>query len=145
MSFKKIIIVIIMVGGLLLINQSFAATTAPKSGHLSYIVITDDKHNEVISFNSNQRDELLGIYARLYVDSEWKAWRYLNFDVWDPQGNKIIHKRALTSFLDGYVGIGISHDVLSKWEPGKYILKVTYDGNDDWPAAERVAAIYHTK
>jgi len=87
------------------------------------------------------------IYAGLYVDGEWKAWRDLDFDVYDPQGNKIIHCERLTSMISGYTGIGIWSNELPTWKPGDYTVKVSYVGNEEkgWPAAPKTAVIHHTK
>jgi len=87
------------------------------------------------------------IYAGLYVDGEWKAWRDLDFDVYDPQGKKIIHCERLTSMISGYTGIGIWSNELTTWKPGDYTVKVSYVGNEEkgWPAAPKTAVIHHTK
>jgi hypothetical protein len=115
--------------------------------HKSYSNMCDSNNNEVTSFHSTQSDEVLEIYARLYIDGEWKAWRDLDFDVYDPQGKKIIHCERLTSMISGYTGIGIWSNDLHTWKPGDYTIKVSYEGNEanGWPAASKTAVIHHTK
>ena len=91
----------------------------PVSAATTRIAICDDNSNEVTSFHSTQDDEVLEIYARLYVDGEWKAWRDLSFDIFDPKGNKIIHCDRITSMINGYTGIGIWNMDLSRMETRK--------------------------
>jgi hypothetical protein len=119
----------------------------PVSAATTRIAICDANSNEVTNLHSTQDDEVLEIYARLYVDGEWKALRDLDFDVYDPKGNKIIHCERMTSMFNGYTGIGIWNMHLSRWEPGDYTVKVSYAGNEEngWPATSTKAVIHHTK
>ena len=119
----------------------------PVSAATTRIAIYDANSNDVTSFHSTQDDEVLEIYARLYVDGEWKAWRDLSFDIFDPKGNKIIHCDRITSMINGYAGIGIWNMDLTGWKPGNYTVKVSYAGNEEngWPATSTTAVIHHTK
>jgi hypothetical protein len=119
----------------------------PVSAAISRIAICEDDSNEVTSFHSSQNDEVLDIYVRLYVNGEWKAWRDLSFDIYDPKGKKIIHCDRLTSMINGYAGIGIWNMHLRGWEPGDYTVKVSYAGNKEngWPSTSTTAVIHHTK
>jgi hypothetical protein len=119
----------------------------PVSAAAPRIVLFDTNSNQVTSFHSNQHDEVLEIYAVLYVDGEWKAWRDLSFDIFDPKGNKIIHCDSVTSVFSGYAGIGIWNMDLKGWKPGNYTVKVSYAGNEEngWPATSTAAVIHHTK
>lgn len=142
MDFKRImplIILLIMVGALVGVQTASAADTR--------VAISDSNAQEVTSFSSTSNDDCLEIYARLYVDGEWKAWRNLEFDVYDPNGKKLFHVKRLTSFITGYTAIGIWNKDLSSWETGDYTVKVSYAGNDDkeWPPASATAVIHHTQ
>lgn len=85
--------------------------------------------------------------CKVYVDGEWRAWRDLDFDVYDPNGRQLFHVERLTSFITGWNGIGIWNNHLSEWETGDYTVKVSYSGNEDkgWPAASATAVIHHIK
>ena len=142
MDFKKIMlifIVMIMVGALIGIHAVSAAT--------SRVAICDSNSDEVSSFHSSSNDESLQIYARLYVDGEWKAWRNLDFDIYDPSGNQLFHVTSLTSFVTGYAGVGIWINHLYELETGDYTVIVSYGGNEDkgWPATSTTAVIHRTK
>lgn len=142
MDSKKIMpifIVMIMVGALIGIQATSAAS--------SRITISNSNNEEVTSFYTTSHDEPLTIQARLYVNGEWRACRCLYFDVYDPKGKGLLHIKRLTSFVDGYTAIGIWGNVLSRWEPGDYTVKVSYPGNDGkgWPPTSATAVIHHKK
>ena len=82
------------------------------SAATSRIAICESNYNEVTSFHSTQDDEVLEIYERLYVDGEWKAWRDLDFDVYDPPGNKKIHCERIKSMINGYTHAQTRMDML---------------------------------
>ncbi len=119
----------------------------PSSAATSHIAICNNNYSEVTSFNTNQKDECLKIYAKLYINGEWKGCRDLDFDVYDPTGNQLLHFESLTSSLNGYKGMGIWSNKLSEWLPGNYTVKVSYAGNEakGWPATTSTAVIHHSK
>ena len=138
-----------MVGALIGVQTASAAT--------SRIVLYGNSHDrapweafstryEATSFNSTTADICLDAYARLYVDDEWRAWRYLDFNIYDSKGNLIFNITRSTSILNGYVAIGLGNDYLCRWNPGDYILNVSYPGNErkGWPATSTTAIIHHT-
>ncbi|MTK13356.1 MAG: hypothetical protein F8N39_15100 [Clostridiaceae bacterium] len=133
-----IVIVLIMVGALVGV-QSASATT-------SRVSICNSNSDEVSSFNSTSNDECLEIYARLYVDGEWRALRTMEFYVYGPNGEVLFHIQRLTSFITGYTGIGIWNYDLSRWKTGDYTVKVIYPGNEGkgWPETSTQAVIHHT-
>jgi len=142
MDFKKImpiLIVLVMVGALAGVQSASAAT--------SRVAIANSNGDEVSSFSSDSNMECLEIYARLYVDGEWRALRNLDFDVYDPKGVPLFHVKRLTSFITGWTGIGIWNRDLLEWETGDYSVKVSYSGNEGkgWPAASTTAVIHHVK
>jgi len=143
MDFKKImhiLLVLVMIGALIGVQTAYAAT--------SRVALCRDfggEKYEVDEFFANNNDYCLEIYARLYVDGEWRAWRELDFDIYDPQGNPIKHCIRLTGLFNGYTGIGIFNEDLSKWKTGEYTVKVSYSGNEgkEWPAASNTAVIHY--
>lgn len=142
MDFKKIMpifIVLIMVLALVGVQSVSAAT--------SQVVIYDGDRHEASSFISTTKEECLEIYARLYVDSQWRVWRNLEFDVYDPNGEQLFHVKRLTSPITGYTGIGVWNNDLLKMKTGDYTVKVSYGGNEKegWPPASATAVIHHTK
>jgi hypothetical protein len=141
MDFKRIMplfIVFIMVGALIGIPAASAAT--------SHIALCNSNGNEVSTFNSTKSDDPLKMYARLYVDGEWKALRYLEFDLYDSTGKHLIHYYYYTSFITGYARIFLWNNEFSTRKTGDYQVVVSYKGNNDngWPKTSTTAVIHRT-
>jgi hypothetical protein len=140
MDFKKMMplfILLIMAGALVEIQTASAAT--------SHIAIFNSKYEEVTSFSTTKDDDGLEIYARLYVDGEWRALRNLDFDVYGINGQQLIHISRLTSLIGGYAEMEIWSNYLYKWKPGDYTVIVHYYGNEDkgWPETSTSVVIHH--
>lgn len=132
-----IFIVFITVGALIGVQSASSAPT-------SRIAICNSNGVEVSEFYSTCNDKYLDIYAKLYVDDEWRILRDLTFDITDSEGNSLFHLERITSFT-GYCGLGIYYEDLKKMDPGDYNVKVSYGGNEKkgWPPATSTAVIHH--
>jgi hypothetical protein len=135
----SILLVVIIIGTFVLVQPVSAATSEVK--------IYDRAGNEVSSFSSTSNDEELEINAALYVDGDWRIYRYLQFEAYDPEGKQLFDVKRITRLLTGYAVIRIRNNYLSEWKTGDYTVKVSYEGNEGkgWPAASKTAIIHHTK
>ena len=145
MDFKKmmpLLVVLVMIGALVGVDTASATT--------SRIAICNSNAEEVSSFNSTSNDECLDIYARLYVDGEWRVLRTMEFYVYSPDGVYLLYFQRLTNLFTGYAGIRIWNPELFSWKTGTYKVKVSFPGTGSegywhgWPEASTEVVIHHT-
>jgi hypothetical protein len=136
MDLKKLlpILAMIAVSGVFLMGMSAVSAAHTMDVKAYSYDPYDPPGPEIVNQINITKGEYLDFAATLHVDGGNPLWfRYLNFEVYNSQGDQILNQERNT----GFGGIARCWIDSKNWKAGNYTLVISYDGNEkeDYPIA----------